>query len=58
MTEGVLENSYVISIDTGGTKTLAGVINSKEGIIARIKRPAESGGNSKGYVNSISWNCQ
>jgi glucokinase len=53
MTEGVLENNYIISIDTGGTKTLAGVINSKEGIIARIKRPAESGKNSKGYVNSI-----
>ncbi|MDR3627071.1 MAG: ROK family protein [Ignavibacteriaceae bacterium] len=51
--EGVLENNYVISIDTGGTKTLAGVINSKEGIIARIKRPAELGGSSKEYLNSI-----
>ena len=53
MTEGTLESNYIISIDTGGTKTLAGVLNTAEGIIARIKRPAEIGGNSKGYVNSI-----
>ncbi|MGD1006859.1 MAG: ROK family protein [Ignavibacteriaceae bacterium] len=40
-------------MDTGGTKTLAAVINSNKGIIARIKRAAELGGNPKGYVNSI-----
>jgi glucokinase len=53
LTEEFLDSNYVISIDTGGTKTLAGVINSKEGIIARIKRPAEVGGNAKGYLDSI-----
>jgi glucokinase len=51
--EGILESNYIISIDTGGTKTLAGVLNTAEGIIARIKRPAEIGGNSRGYVKSI-----
>ena len=53
MTEAVLDNNYVISIDTGGTKTLAGVINTKEGIIARLKRPADSKRTSKSYLNSI-----
>ncbi len=32
---------------------MAAVINSEEGIIARIKRPAELSGNPKGYLNSI-----
>lgn len=37
----------------GGTKTLAGVLNSKAGVIKRIKRPAEPGGNQKSYINII-----
>lgn len=34
-------NKYLISVDMGGTKILASVINSKEGIISREKKPTK-----------------
>lgn len=37
----------------GGTKILAAVINSKEGIIARAKTPTKSNSNPKQYIESI-----
>ncbi len=52
--EVILSKNYVISIDMGGTKILAGVINSQEGIIARIKKPTFPGGGETEYVNSLS----
>jgi len=38
----------------GGTKILAGVINSKDGIISRIKKPTIPEGGSKEYINTLS----
>ncbi len=38
----------------GGTKILAGVINSKEGIIARVKKPTIPEGGSKEYIITLS----
>ncbi len=37
----------------GGTKILAGVVNSKEGIIARIKSPTSPEASQKQYINSL-----
>ena len=37
----------------GGTKTLGAVINSKEGIIARVKRPTKSGSSQKSYIKDL-----
>lgn len=43
----------IISIDMGGTKVLASIINKEEGIVARLKVPTnpDSGGNS--YVETL-----
>jgi glucokinase len=54
MTGGNLEQKYVISIDMGGTKILAAVINSKEGIVARVKKSTEKGVTATRYVNDLS----
>lgn len=48
-----MEKKYIISIDMGGTKILAGLINSKEGIIAKVKSPTISGGSQKEYISSL-----
>lgn len=48
-----MEKKYIISIDMGGTKILAGVINSKEGIIAKIKSPTSPEGSQKEYIDSL-----
>lgn len=37
----------------GGTKILAGLINSEEGIIARVKNPTIAGGSQKEYIISL-----
>jgi glucokinase len=51
--EGILEKNYVISIDMGGTKILGAAINSREGIIARVKKPTEINSNHRVYVNHL-----
>ena len=51
--EHKLEKKYIISIDMGGTKILAAVINSKDGIVAKIKEPTEAGGNPKEYISKL-----
>ncbi len=38
----------------GGTKILAGVVNSKEGIITRIKKPTFPEGGPEEYINTLS----
>jgi glucokinase len=48
-----LQNKYIITVDMGGTKILASVINSKEGIIARLKKPTNIEVGVKSYVKDI-----
>ncbi len=50
ISEASLEKKYIISIDMGGTKILAAVINSSEGIIAKIKEPTKPKGDPKEYI--------
>lgn len=44
---------YIVSVDMGGTKILASVLNSKKGIIARQKKPTNIKGGTKVYVKDI-----
>ena len=37
-----MKKSYIISIDLGGTKILSALVNSKEGIIARVKQSTKA----------------
>jgi glucokinase len=48
-----LQEKYVISVDMGGTKILASVINSKNGIIASLKKPTNIEVGIKSYVKDI-----
>jgi len=48
-----LSAKSIISIDMGGTKVLASIINSKDGIISRIKIPTDSGSSEKEYISSL-----
>jgi glucokinase len=43
----------VLSLDMGGTKILASVINSKEGIVARIKNPTDPDSSKVAYIDSL-----
>lgn len=38
-----MKKSYIISIDLGGTKVLSALVNSKEGVIARVKKSTKVG---------------
>lgn len=44
---------YIISVDMGGTKILAAILNSKEGIIRRLKKPTEQNKSAEEYVKSL-----
>ena len=44
---------YIVSVDMGGTKILASVLNSKKGIIARQKKPTNISSGTKTYVKDI-----
>jgi glucokinase len=44
---------FVVSVDMGGTKILASVINSKKGIVARQKKPTNISSGTKVYVKDI-----
>lgn len=48
-----MQEKFIISVDMGGTKILASVINSKKGIIARYKKPTNIETGSKTYVKDI-----
>ena len=48
-----MHRDSVISIDMGGTKVLGCVVNSKEGIIARVKKPTDPTVSRKKYVHQL-----
>jgi len=48
-----MHKDSVISIDMGGTKVLGCVVNSKEGIIARVKQPVDPKATRKKYVHQL-----
>jgi glucokinase len=51
--EKTLVEKYIVSVDMGGTKILASVLNSKKGIIARQKMPTNISGGTKIYVRDV-----
>jgi glucokinase len=48
-----MHRDSVISIDMGGTKVLGCVVNSKEGIIASVKKPTDPDSPRKKYVHQL-----
>ncbi len=48
-----MQEKYIVSVDMGGTKILASVLNSKKGIIARQKKPTDITSGTKIYVKDI-----
>ncbi len=48
-----MEDKYIISVDMGGTKMLASVINSKKGIVSRAKISTDLDKTAKDYVKDI-----
>jgi len=50
-----MPEKFVVSIDMGGTKILASVINSKKGIIAREKISTEIGKSPKDYMKDVAF---
>lgn len=52
--EHTLNRKYIISIDMGGTKILAALINSEEGIVKRLKKPTIKTSGPDDYVKSLS----
>lgn len=48
-----MHRDSVISIDMGGTKVLGCVVNSKEGIIARVKKSTNPTATRKKYVHQL-----
>ncbi len=48
-----MQEKFIISVDMGGTKILASVINSKKGIIARSKMPTNIEAGAKSYIKDI-----
>ncbi|MBT8380108.1 MAG: ROK family protein [Ignavibacteria bacterium] len=48
-----MKKNSIISIDMGGTKVLACVVNSKEGIVAKLKRPTDPTDSAKDYVHQL-----
>lgn len=48
-----MQEKFIISVDMGGTKILASVINSKKGIISRSKMPTNIEAGAKSYVKDI-----
>ncbi|HQF41651.1 MAG TPA: ROK family protein [Ignavibacteriaceae bacterium] len=49
-----MPEKFIISVDMGGTKILASVINSKKGIIASQKRSTNISSGTKAYVKDVS----
>jgi len=54
-TSGVtLLQKSVVSVDMGGTKILASIINSKEGIVVRVKKATDPNSSKAEYVDFLS----
>jgi len=51
--ENTVQEKYIVSVDMGGTKILASVLNSKRGIIARQKKPTNINSGTKVYVKDV-----
>lgn len=51
--EKKVQEKFIVSVDMGGTKILASVLNSKKGIIARQKKPTNINSGTKIYVKDI-----
>ncbi len=49
-----MPNDFIVTIDMGGTKQLACVINSTEGIVARLKQSTIQQATERDYIKSIS----
>ncbi|HSD62864.1 MAG TPA: ROK family protein [Ignavibacteriaceae bacterium] len=49
-----MKKKYVISVDMGGTKILAAILNSEKGIIKRLKVPTVWNNDPEQYVQSLS----
>lgn len=48
-----MHKNSIISVDMGGTKILASVINSKEGIIARVKKATDPSASAQKYIKQL-----
>lgn len=48
-----MQEKFIVSVDMGGTKILASVLNSKKGIIARQKKPTNIDSGTKVYVKDV-----
>lgn len=48
-----MASKYVVSVDMGGTKILASVLNSKEGIIARDKKNTNVSAGKSVYISDL-----
>ena len=48
-----MPNDFIVSIDMGGTKQLACVINSSDGIVARLKQSTDPQSSERDYIKSI-----
>jgi len=48
-----MQEKFIVSVDMGGTKILASVLNSKKGIISRQKKPTNIDSGTKVYVKDI-----
>jgi glucokinase len=48
-----VQEKYIVSVDMGGTKILASVLNSKKGIVARQKKPTNINSGTRFYVKDI-----
>ena len=48
-----MQEKYIVSVDMGGTKILASVLNSEKGIIARQKKPTNVNSGTKIYVKDV-----
>ena len=43
----------VLSLDMGGTKILASIVNSKDGIVARVKKATDPNSSKEEYIDSL-----
>lgn len=48
-----MQEKFIVSVDMGGTKILASVLNSQKGIIARQKKPTNINSGTSVYVKDV-----
>jgi glucokinase len=49
-----LKENFIISIDMGGTKILSAALNTKEGIICKVKKPTSAHEGKDTYIKKLS----